>query len=359
MVLEKVRQKMQEKALDLFLIYNREGSNPNLFYVTGFSGGDGVALIGKDTALLLVDSRYYVQARKELFPDIAMVELGKKKHWEAIKEIINDIKPRGIAFEGNRLSYRDYERLKDISDGADLVIGDDIIADMRKDKTEEEIDKIKVAIKVAQDAFNEMLNYVKVGTKERELAAILEFEMRKRGAECPSFDTIVASGWRGALPHGMASDKIIEDGDLIVIDFGARVDNYDSDLTRTIGVGNVSDNAKEIYEIVRVAQQTAREAAKAGIPAKELDAVARNIIDDAGYGRNFGHSLGHGVGLEVHEEPIVSASNENVLPPGCVVTIEPGIYIEGKFGVRIEDDVLLTEDGSECLSSLPRDLMIF
>ncbi len=359
MVLDKIREKMEEKGIDLLIIYDREGCTPSLFYVTGFKGEDGVSLISRDKAYLIVDSRYYAQARKELFPSITMVELGKKKTWEMIKKILDDVKPEKVSFEGSRLSYKNYEKLKEIADGAELLPGDELITDLRKIKTQEEVSKIEVAIKVAQDAFNEMLNYVKVGIKERELAAILEFEMKKRGAERPAFDTIIASGWRSALPHGKASEKNIEEGDLIVVDFGAKVDGYNSDLTRTIGVGKVSDKAKEVYEIVRTAQQTACEAARAGMLAKELDTIARKIIDEAGYGENFGHSLGHSIGLEVHEGPIVSASNEDILPSGSVVTIEPGIYIEGEFGVRIEDDVLLTEKGSKCLSSLPRDLMIF
>lgn len=222
-------------------------------------------------------------------------------------------------------------------------------------KEPEEIEKIKKAIEVAQNALNKTLEKFHAGMKEREFSALLEYEMVMEGAQKPSFETIVASGYRGALPHGLASDKPMERGEMVVVDFGALVDGYCSDLTRTFAIGNVPQEYREAYNAVLNAQLAAMQQAHAGMKGCEIDAIARETLQAKGLGEYFSHSLGHSVGMDVHEFPVLSPRYDKKIPAGAVVTFEPGVYIPGKFGIRIEDDVLLTENGYECLSSFNKE----
>jgi Xaa-Pro aminopeptidase len=225
-------------------------------------------------------------------------------------------------------------------------------------KTDSEIKILKVAADIADAAFKHMVEYIRPGLTEMEVSNELEFFMRKAGATSSSFDTIVASGYRGALPHGVASDKIIEKGDMITLDYGAYYKGYVSDITRTLAVGEPDEKLKEIYDIVLQAQMRGMDGIKPGMSGKEADALTRDYITEKGYGEYFGHSTGHGIGLEVHEGPSLASKSEIILEPGMVVTVEPGIYIPGLGGVRIEDDTLITSDHNETLTHSTKDLII-
>ena len=233
-----------------------------------------------------------------------------------------------------------------------------LIRSIRMVKTQDEIEKMIKAQRIAEKGFEHMLDFVKAGKTERQVQLELDYYMLSNGADELSFDTIALSGKNTSLPHGVASDKPIETGDLVLLDFGAVVQGYHSDMTRTFCVGEPTDKIRKVYEIVLNAQLAALDAVKAGISGKELDAVARDIISSAGYGDNFGHSLGHGVGMEIHEMPYASPSKDNILPENSVVTVEPGIYIENEFGIRIEDFVVVKNDGCENMTKADKQLII-
>ncbi|MGM0640663.1 MAG: M24 family metallopeptidase [Thermotogota bacterium] len=348
---------MKENNLEAVLIFNTEDSTPSIFYLTGFSGNDGALLLTQKEAKIIVDSRYTEEVKEVLTNEISLVKTGKKNIYEAIEDEIKNIDIRKIGIEYSKIYHRDFEKIFK-NKNWDIVNIDDQLEAMRNIKTTQEIDVMKKAIKISEDSFVEMLNYVKPGITEKYLAAVLEFEMKKRGAEKPGFDTIVGSGYRGALPHGIASEKKIEEGDMIVIDFGARYKGYNADMTRTIGIKSISDEARKVYNVVLKANKEAIKAVKAGESGFDIDKIAREIIKEAGYGEYFGHGLGHGLGIEVHENISVSPRSKHTLKAGNVVTVEPGIYLDGKFGVRIEDDILVLDSGYENLNILKKDLII-
>ena len=264
-----------------------------------------------------------------------------------MEEVANQVMSMGIkslGFEKDHVTYASYELYKHALQ-ADLVPLSGLVEKIRLIKTEEEITIIKAACRIADEAFEHIVTYIKPGMTELEVSNELEFFMRKLGATSSSFDTIVASGVSSALPHGVATDKVIEIGDFVTLDFGAVYNGYISDTTRTLAVGEPSEKLKEIYQVVLDAQLLALEKVKPGMTGKEADAIARDYIASKGYGEAFGHSLGHGIGLEVHEGPGLSFRSDIVLEPGMVITIEPGIYLPNIGGVRIEDDALVTENG--------------
>ncbi|MDI3471936.1 MAG: Xaa-Pro aminopeptidase [Thermotogaceae bacterium] len=352
--LKKLKSEMEKLSVDAYLCVNIENSNhPEAFYFSGFSGSFSILIIDKDRKLILTDSRYYEQVKLETQFTLVKFE-GKESGEKKLFEILGDYKRIGLNF--SRINLKFYENLKKNLKGAEFVDFDEIISKLRMIKYGDEIEKIKNAIQITQRAFENSLNFLKAGMTENEFAARLEYEMKLLGAERTAFETIVASGFRGALPHGRASDKIIEEGDLVVIDFGAVYKGYCGDITRTVAVGDIDDEKYEVYKTVERAQREAIKKMRAGMTGKEIDKIARDIINNAGYGSNFGHSLGHGIGIEVHEAPSVSPSNDTTLPSGVVVTVEPGIYLPGKFGVRIEDNVILTENGAVLLSK-PNELI--
>lgn len=346
--LKKLLDEMKKLSVDAYLCVNIENSNhPEAFYFSGFSGSFSILVIDSDKRLILTDSRYYEQVKLET--QFTLVKFESKKSGEKkLFEILSNYKRIGLNFA--RVSQKFYENMKKNLKDTEFVDFDEIVSKLRMVKYDEEIEKIKNAIKITQKAFENSLNFLKAGITEKEFAARLEYEMKLLGAERIAFDTIVASGFRGALPHGRASEKIIEEGDLVVVDFGAIYEGYCGDITRTVVIGDIDDEKYEVYKTVERAQREAIKNMKAGMSGKEIDKIARDIINNAGYGPNFGHSLGHGIGIEVHEAPAVSPSNDAALPSGSVITVEPGIYLPGKFGVRIEDDVLLTENGAVLLS---------
>ena len=346
---------LKESGADCVVLVNIEGSSrPSLIYYTGFTGTFATLVISKIGEWLITDSRYTEQAAKQT--KMSIVKYGASKNfYEFLRDFIKEKKCNLIGVEKERLSVKVFES---IFNGFEIVEVDQIIRNQRMIKSKQEIEKIEKAIDIAQKAFLEMMNFIKSGRTEREVAAYLEYKMKSLGAEGPSFDTIIASGYRSAMPHGVASNKVIEEGDLIVVDFGCIYDGYVSDITRVVSVGEPTDEMRKVHSIVLNAQREAIENAKNGMRGDEIDNFARRYIERAGYGDKFGHGLGHGIGLEVHEAPRVSKLSKDIIKKGMVFTIEPGIYLEGKFGVRIEDDVVMEKDRVSVLTSLDRDIFV-
>lgn len=346
---------LKESGADCVVLVNIEGSSrPSLIYYTGFTGTFATLVISKIGEWLITDSRYTEQAAKQT--KMSIVKYGASKNfYEFLRDFIKEKKCNLIGVEKERLSVKVFES---IFNGFEIVEVDQIIRNQRMIKSKQEIEKIEKAIDIAQKAFLEMMNFIKAGRTEREVAAYLEYKMKSLGAEGPSFDTIIASGYRSAMPHGVASNKVIEEGDLIVVDFGCIYDGYVSDITRVVSVGEPTDEMRKVHSIVLNAQREAIENAKNGMRGDEIDNFARRYIERAGYGDKFGHGLGHGIGLEVHEAPRVSKLSKDIIKKGMVFTIEPGIYLEGKFGVRIEDDVVMEKDRVSVLTSLDRDIFV-
>jgi Xaa-Pro aminopeptidase len=358
MRLKEIKQKILKEGLDAFLVFNNERLNfASSYYVSGFTGDYSVIIVTKNSKdYIITDSRFYTQIEAEV-KDFEIVKLEKNKIQDVVNKIIESENIKTMGIQSDRITHQLFSNFKD-QFKCELVPKVSFLGEFRQMKTEEEKLKIVKAAKIATDALEETLNYIKVGVTENEIAARLEYFMKIKGSQAPSFETIVASGYRSALPHGLPSDRKLREGDFLVIDYGAIYEGYHSDITRTFVIGEPTDKHVDIYETVRVAQEKAYKTAKAGMTGKELDSVAREYIDSKGYSKYFGHGLGHGVGIEIHELPFVSYRNENPLPSGAVITIEPGIYIPDFGGVRIEDDFFLTENGAEILSNFPRELNV-
>lgn len=336
--------RLEAKGLDGLLIQ----SLPNIRYLTGFSGSSGLLLVRRDGAILISDFRYAAQAPREV-EENARVEIDRVSVWERLRWLITDLPLGTHGFEAHIATVREGERITAL--GGRWVGTSEEVEALRTVKDEGEIGAIRQAATLAADAFAEILPEVRAGRQELEIGAALEAALRRRGSEWHPFPTIVASGPRAALPHARTSDRRIEPGEFLLLDFGAQVDGYCADLTRTVVVGGRADEQQKlVYQIVQEAQRRALQKVRAGMSGREADYLAREVITSRGMGEAFGHSLGHGLGLEVHEAPRLSATADAVLPAGAVVTVEPGIYLPGWGGVRLEDDVLLTADGAELLS---------
>lgn len=348
----KLRSYFNEWNIDGLLLT----SPVNLRYMTGFTGTAGLAVVSKDRAAFITDFRYMDQASEQIEGFEIAQHTGNLI--EKAVEVMKDMKIKSIGFEQDQMTYGTYAAYLKQYPEAEFVPTSQTVEKLRLIKTPEEIKILEEAAKIADDAFNHILNFIKPGVTELSVANELEFYMRKLGASESSFDIIVASGARSALPHGVASEKVIEPGDFVTLDYGAYYKGYCSDITRTVSVGKPSDKLNEIYQIVLEAQMHARKHIKPGITGKEADALARSIITEKGYGESFGHSTGHGLGMEVHESPALSKRSELELEKGMVVTVEPGIYLSGLGGVRIEDDIVLTEDGNRSLIHSPKELII-
>jgi Xaa-Pro aminopeptidase len=344
----KVRNLLDENGLDGVLFLNR----PNLRYLCGFTGTEGALLVGREKTVFLTDSRYTEQARREVKAD-RIAEYPVR-----FKGVVGEAKSAGLArvgFEAETLPFAVVEKLRDEGEGIEWQPLSKPLRTLRCHKDSAEVETLERAADIAASAFEEILPLFRPGAVERDIALALEFAMKRRGAEEKSFDFIVASGDRGALPHGVASDRQIRAGELVTLDFGARWQGYHSDETVTLAVGRVDGRLREIYDIVLQAHDLAMNQVRPGIPLQELDRMARDYITEHGYGDNFGHGLGHGVGLEVHESPTVSPRSEEMTEAGMVITIEPGIYIPGLGGVRIEDTVLVTGDGFRRITRLNKE----
>lgn len=323
----------------------------NMRHLCGFTGSDGVVVAAAEKLVFLTDSRYTTQAQNEVSADA--IEEYKNKT-DAIVELLDSMQAKRIGYE-TTLSVGVFEELKEKSGpGNNWVNLKEELHALRLHKSDAELLAITSATERNFTAFQNIVDMIRPGVREDDVALTLEFELRKLGAEEKAFDIIVASGDRGALPHGIASKKIIAEGELVTIDFGCRVSGYFSDETITLAVGEVSDELKMIYQTVLEAHDRAIHAVASGVALTEIDNVARSYIKDCGYGSYFGHGLGHGVGLEVHEAPVVSPRSKTVAEEGMVFTVEPGIYIPGLGGVRIEDMVLVTSNGCRILTKIPK-----
>lgn len=317
---------------------------PNIRYLSGFTGSAGLLVVRPAGAVLVTDFRYAAQAPQEV-GSVAQVDIEPVNVWDRARRVLGGAE--GVGFEAHVATVRDAERL---GEGRRLVPTNGLVERLRTRKSPGEVAAIVAAAALAQEALAEVLPGVRVGESELAVAARLEAALRVRGSEWHPFPTIVASGPRAALPHARSTGRTIGAGEWLLIDFGAQVDGYCSDLTRTVVMGKADARQRAVYEVVEAAQRRAREGVRAGMTGREADALARDLIAQRGYGEAFGHSLGHGLGLEVHEAPRLSPTAEAALPEGAVVTIEPGIYLPGWGGVRLEDDVLLAPDGPRCLS---------
>ena len=394
---EQLRQILSEanKKYDAILIDTPE----NLYYFTGFTGGEAVFVMytnidkynnnidnSNQCMYIITDSRYYEQVEKEC-PDIPLIRLEGKTYIETIKEIFSgqladvsfsdksdhlmihakdEIHQRiksmwnnglAIAIEDS-MNLSRYLKLKDALTSCELTVASELIDKPRTVKDENELELLARAEQIGDEAFTHILDIIKPGMTEKEIALELEFFMKKQGASKLSFDTIVASGPNSSMPHAQVTDRVIENGDFVTMDFGCVYKGYCSDMTRTIAVGTPTDEMKKVYQIVLEANLRAMEGIRAGVKCSDIDALARGYIAEQGYGDYFGHGLGHSVGLYIHEEPRFSPKCDVITRENMVITDEPGIYLPGKFGVRIEDLVVVKKDGYERLSNSPKELVI-
>lgn len=328
----------------------------NRHYLSGFTGSAGVLLISQGHAALVTDFRYREQAPRQA-QGFEIIEHGNVMN-ATIADVIRQWGVKTLLFEDGNMTFASYRVLEKAVDFAQLQPAGTLVEQLRMIKDDSEIAIMQEAADLADRAFAHILGFVKPGVAEAQIALELEVFMRSHGATSSSFDTIVASGERSALPHGVASDRTIGPGEFVKLDFGAYYKGYCSDITRTVVVGTPSDKHREIYGIVQEAQQYALDRLAPGMTGKEGDALTRDIITRYGYGECFGHGTGHGLGMEIHEAPRLSLTGDTVLTPGMTVTVEPGIYLPGFGGVRIEDDVVMTETGIHILTRSPKQLMI-
>lgn len=349
------RKLLQENNLDGAFIYGPQ----NRRYLSGFTGSTGYVVLSMDKAGFVTDFRYKEQAEMQCkgFDIYIHTNTPSNTLIDVIKNTVQSYGITRLGIEDSFMTVAFFENLKRSLESVELIPLKDMPDVIRMIKEPEEIANIEKASALADAAFKHILGFIKPGMSEKEVALEMEYFMRKNGATAASFDFIVASGVRSSLPHGVASDKIINEGEFLTMDFGCVYNGYCSDMTRTIFIGKASEKHKHIYETVLHAQLEALKYIKPGILGKEVDKIARDIIKDAGFGEYFGHGLGHGVGLAVHEEPRLGLTGERMLQAGMAVTNEPGIYIPDFGGVRIEDLVLVTEDGCKVLNSSPKELI--
>ena len=330
----------------------------NARYLCGFTGSAGMCVVTSDAAHFLTDFRYKAQTAQQV-SSLYQTHIIEGVLWKAAGEILKKLGAPRTAFEAEHVSYAAYHDTQDAIKPVHLMPSRRLVEDLRLHKDAAEIAIIERAVKIIDDCFAHLCDFIKIGQTELEVADEVTRFVKSRGASGVSFETIVASGERSALPHGVAGTRVLARGDMITIDMGAVLDGYCSDFTRTLCLGAPTQRQQEIYETVWRAQTAACGALKPGLGCKEADAVARKIIEDAGFAENFGHGLGHGVGMEIHEAPRLSKLGTGKLQPGMVVTCEPGIYVEGLGGVRIEDMLLITESGARILTGAdkPRELL--
>lgn len=349
---KRLRQLLEEQGLEAILI----GSEHNRRYISGFTGSSGMVLITQAESFLLTDFRYRTQAPQQA-PGFQIVEHGPSP-LDNVRELLNQHKLTKLAFEQDHVVYSEFTAWTKTLSGIALEPVSGLVERLRIIKDEAELQIMQEAAALADSTFNHILKLIHSGVRETDIALEMEVYMRSHGATSSSFDTIVASGERSALPHGVASDRVIGTNEFVKLDFGAYYNGYCSDLTRTVVVGTPTDKHREIYNIVLEAQLHALEHIKPGMSGREADALTRDVITKYGYGDLFGHGTGHGLGMEIHEAPRLSKLSDTILTPGMTVTVEPGIYVPGFGGVRIEDDIVITETGIKILTSSPKDLII-
>lgn len=348
--ISKIKEALLINKTEAFLVTKPE----NKFYISGFSSSNYYILLTEAKDYLLTDFRY-IEAAKKLVDTFEIVKIDNEN--TALK-FIHEKNFETLGIEYKSVTFDFYNELKKTAKISKTIPCDNIIEEIRTIKEVWELDKITQAAEIANKGFVYILDFIKPGISEKQIAMELEFFLKKNGADGLSFDSIIASGKNGALPHAIPSDKKVETGDFVTMDFGVLLDHYCSDMTRTIAVGRVSEKQKEVYNVVLKAQETSLSQIKVGVSTKSLDSIARNIINEAGYGEYFGHGLGHGVGLEIHEAPTLNQSSSETLKANMLVTIEPGIYIPEAFGVRIEDLAIVGESDIIILTKVDKKLII-
>jgi len=353
-----MRQKRREQVIRIIDSMGIDGciirGMENIFYLTGFRGSEATFVMTRGDAFLLTDFRYITYAN-EVAEGVKVCEV--KKDRDVLTDICKRYEIKTLGFDSFHTTYSTYERLKTSLVGVELIPLKKEIEDIRRCKEPGEVNLIMEAIDIATKAFREVFDNIKPGRTEREIARELDYAMERLGAEKPSFDTIVASGERAALPHAVPTDKKINKGETVIIDFGAQKDGYCSDETCTVIMGEVNGKLQEIYKVVNDARILALEKTRPGLPLKELDTIVRGFIEDAGYGQYFGHGTGHGVGIAVHETPAINTVSEGILEENMVITIEPGIYIPHLGGVRLEDMVFVCSQEAKVLTHLRKDML--
>lgn len=349
--IESIKKFIEELNLDAVYVTHI----PNIRYISGFSGSSAYVIITRSKNIFITDFRYKEQSHLQVKDFEIIVKAASA---EEVRNVFENEGLKNIGFESNHITVHQFDDLKSSSKETKFTALGDRIERLTMIKTQDEIAKIQKAVDISDMVFTKLLEIIKPGIKEMDVSAEISYWHKKFGACKDSFDPIVASGWRGSLPHGMASEKIIENGEMVTLDFGCVYDGFCSDITRTISIGKPSGEMKKVYDVVCRSQQMAIDAAKAGMTTKELDQVARKYINECGYEGKFGHGLGHGLGIEVHEMPGVSQKTDIILQKDSVVTIEPGIYLDGIGGVRIEDDILISEKGCYVFNKAPKELIV-
>ena len=352
---DRIAGALEDEGLDAMLLTGEA----NRFYASGFhsTGGDGVALVTRKGNFYLTDFRY-TEAAGRAIENARLLEIGRGRGYGVLlRELVEEQGIARLGFEEQTMSvgeYRDYARALP----CELVPASALLDRLRRTKDAREMERMERAQRIAESALEQILKEIRPGVAEREIAARLQYLMLSQGAEKMSFDPIVVSGPNGSLPHGVPGERKIQSGEFVTMDFGCVAGGYCSDMTRTVAVGAVSDEMAKVYQTVLTAQLTGIRTARAGISGRELDGAARKVIEEAGYGPYFGHSFGHGVGVEIHESPNASPGWDQPLPEGAVISAEPGIYLPGNFGVRIEDVIRLTASGCENLTKAPKELIV-
>lgn len=349
-----IQRKLVEQDLDAILITDEK----NQRYAAGFPFTDGYVIVSREDAWLLTDSRY-IEAAEKTAGGCCRVQMYDREHslLSLARAALREVGVRRLGAEEEKLSHARFLALeKDL--GLPLCSAQQILSALRASKTPEEIDSMIRAQRISEAALEETLQLIRPGMTEKEVAAELVYRMLRHGSEGNSFDPIVVTGANTSMPHGVPGDTVIREGDFVTLDFGSLKDGYCSDMTRTVAVGHATEEMRSIYGIVLEAQLAGIAAARAGIPGKEIDGAARAVIQKAGYGAYFGHGFGHSLGLDIHEAPNANPSGEAIMPVGAAVSAEPGIYLPGKFGVRIEDVMILREDGCEVITKAPKRELI-
>ena len=347
-----IAKKLPEYGLDAMLITSAPGER----YAVGFEG-EGWVLVSRDGARYSTDGRYIEAARQQVTgAEIVLTERGQS-HLALAREEIRRRGLKRVGFESGRVSADELGRWKD-SLPCELVAAQGLLDGLRAAKDEEELARMRQAQRITDEAFREILNFIRPGLTEQEVAARLVYELLRRGGRKVSFDPIVAAGANGSMPHAVPGETVIQPGMFVTMDFGCVYEGYCSDMTRTVAVGQPTEEMERVYHTVLEAQRAGIAAARAGVTGSEVDRAARQVIQQAGYGAFFSHSFGHSLGLEIHESPNASPSEQSVLPTGAVISAEPGIYLPGRFGVRIEDVLVLREGGCEDITHSPKNLIV-
>lgn len=350
--LKQIAARLPEYGLDAMLL----NSEPGEYYAVGFHG-EGNVVVTAQGCFYFTDSRY-IEAANHLITGAEIAMTGRSRNYRAmVQEVVDRCRIRELGFEEGYLSVADYNLWKE-GLTAELVPAQKLVDALRAAKDDGEIALMTKAQEITDRAFSEILKFIQPGMTEQEIAAKLQYDMLRFGAEKMSFDPIVVSGPNGSLPHGIPSAKQVQQGEFITMDFGCKYGGYCSDMTRTVALGEPTGEMRKVYQTVLEAQLAGIAVTKAGVPGKSIDAAARKVIEDAGYGEYFGHGYGHSLGIEIHESPNANTREETLLPVGAVVSAEPGIYLPGKFGVRIEDVTVLTADGCMVLTKSPKELII-